>query len=177
MPGRRAKLILLFVIVGQLPKALGGGSAGHLTIGCFKPSWEAGSIPLTCPGCVTVRNRCWSDFSPRSTPLAQANHFRDRAPPACPRRSSAGSRDCARIGRRLAPGVYYINAQAGPINVRYFLGIPAQYDLSRSWPLVVKLPVANAFLTQPPPDAQAVTDIYTQWITRANFPTIPMPSS
>jgi len=31
---------------------------------------------------------------------------------------------------------------------------------------MIKLPAANAFLTQPPPDAQAVTDIYTQWITQ-----------
>jgi len=64
----------------------------------------------------------------------------------------------------LAPGVYYINAQAGPFNIRYFLGIPAQYDFSHSWPLVVKLSVANAFLSQPPPDAHAATDIYTQWM-------------
>ena len=35
------------------------------------------------------------------------------------------------------------------------LGIPAQYDVTKSWPLVIKLPVANAFLTQPPPDGQA----------------------
>jgi pimeloyl-ACP methyl ester carboxylesterase len=65
----------------------------------------------------------------------------------------------------LAPGVYYINKKVGPIDVRYFLGIPRLYDVSHPWPLVVKLPAANAFLTQPPPDAQAVTQIYTQWMT------------
>lgn len=67
---------------------------------------------------------------------------------------------------QLAPGVYYINARAGPLEVRYFLGIPRQYDRSRSWPLMVKLPVANAFLVKPAPDADAVTRIYTQWITQ-----------
>src|ERR1700722_2188231 len=45
----------------------------------------------------------------------------------------------------LTPGVYYINDKA--------------------WPLVVKLPAANAFLTSPPPDAQQVSDIYSQWMT------------
>jgi hypothetical protein len=64
----------------------------------------------------------------------------------------------------LAPGVYYISTKAGPLDVKYFLGIPAQYDVTKSWPLVIKLPAANAFLTQPPPDASAVTQIYTQWM-------------
>jgi hypothetical protein len=64
----------------------------------------------------------------------------------------------------LTPGVYYINEKNGPHEVRYFLGIPTSYELTRSWPLVVKLPVANVFLTTPPPDAQRVTEIYSQWI-------------
>lgn len=64
----------------------------------------------------------------------------------------------------LTPGVYYINEKSGPLEVRYFLGIPRSYDVAKAWPLVVKLPVANAFLTQPPPDAQRVTEIYTQWM-------------
>jgi hypothetical protein len=64
----------------------------------------------------------------------------------------------------LAPGVYFINEKVGPHDVRYFLGVPEGYDIARSWPLVVKLPTANAFLTQPPPDAQQVIAIYTQWI-------------
>jgi hypothetical protein len=66
----------------------------------------------------------------------------------------------------LTPGVYYINTQVGPANIRYFLGVPATYDVSRSWPLVVKLPSANAFVTQPPPDAHAVMKIYSQWMTQ-----------
>ncbi|HEX4054427.1 MAG TPA: hypothetical protein VHX86_09190 [Tepidisphaeraceae bacterium] len=65
----------------------------------------------------------------------------------------------------LTPGVYYINEKNGPLDVRYFLGIPKSYDVARAWPLVVKLPVANAFLTQPPPDAQRVAQIYSQWMS------------
>lgn len=65
----------------------------------------------------------------------------------------------------LKAGVYYVNVQVGPFNVRYFLGIPAQYDFSRSWPLAVKLPAANAFLGQPPPDADAVAKIYSGWMS------------
>jgi predicted esterase len=67
---------------------------------------------------------------------------------------------------QLAPGVYYINTKAGPLDVRYFLGISQQYDRSRSWPLVVKLPVANPFLVKPAPDGNAVIQIYTQWVTQ-----------
>ena len=65
----------------------------------------------------------------------------------------------------LPPGVYYIHEKAGPLEVRYFLGIPKSYDVTKAWPLVVKLPVANAFLSSPPPDAQRVTDIYSRWMT------------
>jgi len=64
----------------------------------------------------------------------------------------------------LIPGVYYINKKVGTFSVRYFLGIPQQYDRTRSWPLVIKLPVPNAFLTDPPPDAQTVSQIYTGWM-------------
>lgn len=65
----------------------------------------------------------------------------------------------------LTPGMYYINEKNGPLEVRYFLGIPKSYDVAKAWPLVVKLPVANAFLMQPPPDAQRVAEIYSQWIS------------
>lgn len=65
----------------------------------------------------------------------------------------------------LAPGVYFINEKSGPHVIRYFLGVPRGYDVTHSWPLVVRLPTANAFLTDPPPDADAVAKIYTQWIT------------
>jgi hypothetical protein len=66
----------------------------------------------------------------------------------------------------LAPGVYYINTKNGPSDVRYFLGIPVQYDVTKDWPLVIRLPAANAFLTQPPPDAKQVEQIYSEWMTR-----------
>jgi hypothetical protein len=66
----------------------------------------------------------------------------------------------------IAPGVYYINTKNGPLDVRYFLGIPAQYDVTKSWPLVIRLPVANAFLTQPPPTAEQVEQIYSGWMMR-----------
>jgi hypothetical protein len=64
----------------------------------------------------------------------------------------------------LTPGVYFINQKSGPYAIRYFLGVPRGYDVTHSWPLVVKLPTANAFLTDPPPDADAVARIYSQWI-------------
>jgi len=64
----------------------------------------------------------------------------------------------------LTPGVYFINQKSGPYAIRYFLGVPRGYDLTHSWPLVVRLPTANAFLTDSPPDAAAVARIYTQWI-------------
>ena len=65
---------------------------------------------------------------------------------------------------QLRPGVYYIDAQQGPTPVHYFLGVPARYTPAKAWPLVIMLPTPQAFLTQPPPDPQDVTDIYTQWI-------------
>jgi hypothetical protein len=65
---------------------------------------------------------------------------------------------------QLTPGVYFINEKAGPYDVKYFLGVPRRYNVSQSWPLVVKLPVANAFVTNPTPDADRVVQIYTQWI-------------
>jgi hypothetical protein len=65
----------------------------------------------------------------------------------------------------LEPGVYYINDHVGPSEIRYFLGIPRGYDVTRERPLVVKLPPANPFLAKPPPDAEQVSQIYIQWIT------------
>jgi pimeloyl-ACP methyl ester carboxylesterase len=61
-------------------------------------------------------------------------------------------------------GVYYVNEKTGVFPTRYFFGVPAKYDRTKSWPLVIKLPTAHAFLGEPPPDAQQVTDIYTKWI-------------
>jgi hypothetical protein len=160
--GCRARLVLLFLLLGQLPKA-------------------SAAIPQEIDDRI-IRSELGDQFDPARLPrLRSAQSLLERffAATASQRKQiiteiNATGLSPAIVGRlarlreswsALAPGVYYINAQAGPINIRYFLGIPAQYDFSRSWPLVVKLPVANAFLTQPPPDAQAVTDIYTQWIT------------
>lgn len=62
------------------------------------------------------------------------------------------------------PGVYYTNERHGPFDVRYFLGIPKGYDRTRPWPLVIKLPTATAFLTDPMPGPERVTQIYGEWI-------------
>lgn len=64
----------------------------------------------------------------------------------------------------LEGGVYYVNEKHGLFDVRYFLGVPAGYDRTKSWPLVVKLVPLNPFLTRPPPDADAVVKIYNDWI-------------
>src|SRR5688572_29436144 len=64
----------------------------------------------------------------------------------------------------LEAGVYYTNERHGPHDVRYFLGVPKGYDRTKPWPLVIKLPTANAFLTDPMPDADRVTEIYADWI-------------
>ena len=42
--------------------------------------------------------------------------------------------------------VYYINEPFGTHIVRYFFGLPKNYDRTKPWPLVIKLPTANAFL-------------------------------
>lgn len=66
----------------------------------------------------------------------------------------------------LSPGVYYINQRSGPHDLKYFLGIPKGYRRDVSWPLVVRLPTANAFMTDPPPDGDEVARIYSAWITQ-----------
>ncbi|HUB24910.1 MAG TPA: hypothetical protein VL992_05730 [Tepidisphaeraceae bacterium] len=66
--------------------------------------------------------------------------------------------------QNIPPGVYYINEKSGPFTLRYFLGIPRKYRRDVAWPLVVKLPTANAFVTDPPPSADEVVQIYTGWI-------------
>src|SRR5437588_2960949 len=43
-------------------------------------------------------------------------------------------------------GVFYLNQRIGPYDVRYILGVPKTYDRAKTWPLVIKLPAANAFL-------------------------------
>src|SRR5688572_20407322 len=64
----------------------------------------------------------------------------------------------------LEPGVYYTNERHGPHDVRYFLGVPKGYDRAKPWPLVVRLPTASAFLTDPMPGPERVTEIYSDWI-------------
>jgi hypothetical protein len=64
----------------------------------------------------------------------------------------------------LQPGIYYINQRVGPHNVRYFLGIPKNYDRATAWPLVLKLPTADAFVADPKPDPIQVTEIYSAWM-------------
>ena len=64
----------------------------------------------------------------------------------------------------LEGGVYYINERVGPHDVMYFVGIPKDYDRTKPWPLLIKLPTAHAFVTDPAPDAEQVAAIYTGWI-------------
>jgi len=63
----------------------------------------------------------------------------------------------------LPAGVYYINQRVGTTDAVYFLGVPKGYDRTTPCPLVIKLPTASAFLTQPLPSADQVTQIYTTW--------------
>ena len=65
----------------------------------------------------------------------------------------------------LKGGVYYVNEKLGPHNVHYFLGVPKGYDRMKSWPLVIKLPTADAFISEPKPDAEQVKRIYVSWMT------------
>jgi len=64
----------------------------------------------------------------------------------------------------LEGGVYYINERFGVHTVLYFLGVPRGYDRTRAWPLVIKLPAAHAFVTEPPPTADQVVAIYSRWM-------------
>jgi predicted esterase len=71
--------------------------------------------------------------------------------------------------QRFAAGAYYINEQLTPLHVapmdaRYFLGIPTNYDRAKAWPLIIMLPTASAFLTNPAPTPDDVQKIYTAWI-------------
>ena len=61
-------------------------------------------------------------------------------------------------------GVFYVNQKIGAYGIQYFAGLPKAYDRSKAWPLVIKLPSAAAFLTEPALDAKRVIAIYTGWI-------------
>jgi hypothetical protein len=65
---------------------------------------------------------------------------------------------------QLPPGPYFVNEQVGPHLVLYFVGLPEGYDRSKSYPLVIKLPGARPFLTNPPPTPEQVQGLYTGWI-------------
>ncbi|QOV88485.1 carboxylesterase family protein [Humisphaera borealis] len=61
-------------------------------------------------------------------------------------------------------GIYYVNQKTGIYPTHYFFGLPKAYDRTKSWPLVLKLPTAHAFLVNPPLTAEQVTDVYKKWI-------------
>jgi len=67
----------------------------------------------------------------------------------------------------LPPGPAYVNERIGPHDVQYFLGVPANYDRAKAWPLVIRLPAANAIITdiKTPPKPDDVVRLYTQWVT------------
>src|SRR5207245_450215 len=48
--------------------------------------------------------------------------------------------------------------------VHYFLGVPKDYERTKPWPLVIKLPTADAFVNEPKANADQVTQIYTAWM-------------
>ncbi len=60
--------------------------------------------------------------------------------------------------------IFYVNERVGPHNVRYFFAVPKTYDRAIACPLVLKLPAANAFLTEPRPTADDVIKIYRTWL-------------
>lgn len=65
---------------------------------------------------------------------------------------------------QLEAGVYYLNERVGVHGVAYFMGIPKGYDRARAWPLVIKLPGAHAFVTDPKPGPAEVAQLYTGWM-------------
>ncbi|MBC8146198.1 MAG: hypothetical protein H7X80_11490 [bacterium] len=62
------------------------------------------------------------------------------------------------------PGSYYINERVGPFMVKYFVGVPKNYDPAKSWPLLIKLPASDQFARTPKPTADEVTVAYQHWI-------------
>jgi hypothetical protein len=161
----RAKLILVLLLLGWLPTAPAATPAGSSDEDLSYQAelgrdFDPASLPKFRSAHALIERYFAASASGRKQIIAEINTV--GLPPAIVGR-------LARLRtswKTIAPGVYYINAQVGPFNVRYFLGIPAKYDFRLAWPLVVKLPAANAFLIQPPPDAEAVTKIYSQWITQ-----------
>jgi len=72
-----------------------------------------------------------------------------------------------RLGWAAIPaGVAFIREGAGAHEVQYFVGIPKDYDRTKSWPLVIRLPAVNALITDPEkmPTQDDVVKMYSDWI-------------
>lgn len=65
---------------------------------------------------------------------------------------------------QLEPGVYFVNERMGPHPALYFVGLPEAYDRSKPYPLVIKLPGAHSFITNPPPTPEQVQGLYMGWL-------------
>jgi pimeloyl-ACP methyl ester carboxylesterase len=61
-------------------------------------------------------------------------------------------------------GIFYVNEPVGAYGVHYFLGVPGKYERTKAWPLVIKLPTAQAFVGSPPPGVEGVVRIYAGWV-------------
>ena len=67
----------------------------------------------------------------------------------------------------LTPGgVYYVNGTSARSMRTLFLGVPKTYDRTVAWPLVIKLPTADAFVGTPKANADDVQRIYTNWVSK-----------
>jgi hypothetical protein len=65
----------------------------------------------------------------------------------------------------LPPGPAYVNERIGPHDVQYFLGVPANYDRTKPWPLVIRLPALNTLISDLNnlPKADEVVRRYSEW--------------
>jgi hypothetical protein len=61
-------------------------------------------------------------------------------------------------------GIFYVNERVGPHAVMYFIGAPKAYDRTKPWPLLIKLPGAQAFVNEPKPTGDDVARIYKDWV-------------
>jgi hypothetical protein len=164
VPGRKAILLVIFATAGLIGRAPADDLPRDTLATMYRAELGSRFDPGDMPRLVAAHELLEKYFAAASA--VDRKEIAGRIDAMGLDRSIIGRLARLRMGwTALAPGVYYLNEKAGPLEVRYFLGIPKSYDLTRSWPLVVKLPVANAFLTHPPPDAQQVAQIYSQWIT------------
>jgi len=65
---------------------------------------------------------------------------------------------------QVPAGCHYIFDKIGAHEVHYFLGVPRDYDRTRSWPLYLKLPNAAALVATPAWTADDAVKIYSAWI-------------